>query len=601
MKSNRFSVLVVSICLVLTVVVTLSGGLLPVTADKPLDEPAPGLEKRVETVEPEISFDDGVPLFPNIEPVIIVSGSDYDIGYQWSQQLIQIFGSWFLEDWQHDFTDEEVAALEAYQWYIKEYAPEFIDFFKGMADGATADGIELSYAQALAYYSGVRAYPGTEPPGSQDDKLPPKDCSGFAAWGSATKGGKLICASSGDHPVYWWEYLVMVLPETGNSYITRIGGGGHPSMNNRGLSHVHHGAGTDGNEGRGYGVPARIMIQHTLRFANNAEEALAMQLAYPSGIRAAGLWADVSGDAFVLECRDPEVVRRAGDHGEEDFLYATNNALDESLEPFLGGGGGHSAGWPIIYFEHGGFNLDDMNTVRRNLCMWNALHNYHGLVDLDFVEMLWRLPSQAPDYPTLEEAEEDLKLPNYAALWDTHIGNLGNGMVAIMIPDDGDGGLIEICVGPVGRQTEPLTAEWYFYQIAATHTFFELQLASDPATVVNAAKKRSQYDLYYANKELRKLTYADVAYAPLDEIFNQAATESQKGEYYLSLARSTEGNESACNYAKAIRAFTRCQVYANQVYESLVPPADDPTDLGLDEWFGPWGEWETAPDGNPNP
>jgi len=39
---------------------------------------------------------------------------------------------------------------------------------------------------------------------------------------------------------------------------------------------------------------------------------------------------------------------------------------------------------------------------------------------------------------------------------------------------------------------------------------------------------------------------------------------------------------------EALRAFTKCQAYAKQVYESLVPPADDRTGLGLGEWFGGW-------------
>jgi hypothetical protein len=257
-------------------------------------------------------------------------------------------------------------------------------------------------------------------------------------------------------------------------------------------------------------------------------------------------------------------------------------------------------GWDLVYIPHGGWNMGDMDSIRRNLCMWNALHNYHGEVDLDFVEMLWRFPSKPPDYPTLEEA--DIKLLETKGLgWDTHIGNLGNGMVGLMLPDDGDKGLYYTCVGPAGRGAEPLTTDWHYYQIAPTYTFFELQLAADPASIVSAAKKRSQYDLYYANKELRKLTYADVAYAPLDEIFNKAAIESQKGDYYLKLARSAEENESVSYFGKALRAFTRCQAYAKQVYENLVPPDAKPTDLGLREWFGDWGEWEIAPSGAANP
>jgi hypothetical protein len=212
--------------------------------------------------------------------------------------------------------------------------------------------------------------------------------------------------------------------------------------------------------------------------------------------------------------------------------------------------------------------------------------------------MMLRFPSKPPEYATLEEADIGL-LETQGEGWDTHISNLANANVGIMVPDNGDRGLYYACVGPAGKGAEPLSTGWHFYHTAPTYTFFVLQLSADPASIISGAKKRSQYDLYYANKELRKLTCADIGYALLDEIFNKAAIESQKGDYYLSLARSTGGNESVCYYGKAVRAFTRCQCYAKQVYESLVPPAVDPSDLGLGKWLGNWGAWEIAPSGNP--
>jgi hypothetical protein len=557
------------------------------------------------TIKSEITYEDGVPLAPNVAAVIILQGSDYDMGYQYAQQLYQIFGPWALENLHYEFTEKDTIALKAYQWHLKNYASEFIDTFRGMAAGSTAAGIELSYEEVLAEYCtdifdrGLPAYPGTEPPESQKDNIPLHGCSGFTAWGTATKDGKLIASSSSDHWVVY-EFVLVVLPETGNNYMIGtnlpLGPSVHPGMNNKGLVYAHHGgAGTDGNEKPGYGLTPHLRVQHTLRFANSADDALAMELAYTRGsgvMRAFGLWADVSGKAFVLECRDPKVVRRAGDHGERDFLYATNNCLAESLEPFQRSGLGGGFGIPPFYVPHGGWNVDDLNSVRRNLCMWNALHNYHGKVDLDFVKMLWRFPSQPPAYATLEEA--DIKLYETKGMgWNSHIGNLANELVGIVRPDSGDKGKYYACVGPVARQAEPLSAGFHYYPIAATHTFFELQLAANPSDIVNATKKRAQYDLYYANKELRKLTYTDVAYAPLDAIFNQAAIEMQKGEYYLVLAQKTQGNESICHYGKATRGFTRCQAYARQVYESLVIPPCKPTDLGLGEWSGSWGQWES--------
>ncbi|MFC1534605.1 hypothetical protein ACFL7M_14725 [Thermodesulfobacteriota bacterium] len=47
--------------------------------------------KQNHTSKPEIVFEDGIPLPPSIRPVIILQGSDYDIGYQYYQQIMQIF------------------------------------------------------------------------------------------------------------------------------------------------------------------------------------------------------------------------------------------------------------------------------------------------------------------------------------------------------------------------------------------------------------------------------------------------------------------------------------------------------------------------------
>ncbi len=486
--------------------------------------------------------------------------------------------------------------MQAYRAQLEKHTPEFLDMFRGVAAGAADSGVALTHDEVMAddcmSFHIPPVYRGLGRQESQTINQPHNGCSGFAAWGSATKDGRVICGASGDHPLAH-EFLIAALPDTGNSYITRMGVPSfsiHPAMNNKGLAYVHHGAGSAGKESSEQGISGTLLVRHTLRFTANADEALAMQLSYPSGSQAAGLWVDGNNNAFVLECRNPQTVRKAGDYGERDFLYATNNSLVPELKPYLN----NRFGWDLLYVPHGGWNLDDMNSVRRNLCIWNALHNYHGKIDLDFVKMLWRFPSEPPAYPTLEEA--DIALYRTKGLgWDTHIGNLGNGMVGLMLPDNGDNGLYCACVGPAARQAEPLTADWHYYHIAATHTFFELQLASRPDDIVRAAKKRSQYDLYYANKELRKLTCWDVPYTPLDTIFNRAAAENQKGDYYLGIAQKTKSNESMCNYAKALRGFTRCQAYARQVYESLVPPACKPADLGLGEWFGGWGQWESYP------
>jgi hypothetical protein len=549
---------------------------------------------------PEIQFADGVPIPPSVRPVIVLSGTDYEIGYQWYRQYAQIFGRWMLQDLQCEISDAELAALKASQYYIRRHTPEFIDMMKGMAAGATVSGVPLSYEQVLACFTGKKPFPGTEPAGSDDEVLPP-GCSGLSAWGSTTTDGRLLCVGIGDDATVKFEVTVVVFPAEGegNGFVLSPYTMGlspcHPGMNDKGLVYVHHGAGNPGNEKQGwgvpegaYGVPNTFAIMHTLRYADTAAEALELQLSYPG--KKGGHWVDTSGDAFVLECRDPLVVRRPGDAGETDFLYSTNNVVKRSreLEKFLPP---HST-LPTRYIEHAGYlyAMASLSSIPRNLGIWNMLHNYHGLVDVEFLKMMCRFPGAPPDYASLEEADAAYE-ETRAAGWDCKIGNMANEMVGIMVPDERLFYISSFCVGKVSMPHHP---RGHLYPVAPTFSFFQLELASDPAAVVAAARERGRYDLYYANRELRKLTCWDVPYAPLSEAFDKAATEWIKGDHYEGKAAKASEDESVLCYGKALRAFTRCQAHANQVHESLVPPPVDPEGLGLREWLGPWGDWATA-------
>jgi len=552
--------------------------------------------------ETEISFAGEVPLIPNVRPVIILSGSDFDMGYQYYQQIIRIFGPWILGGvTQASFTDEELSNLKAYQRNISQYTPEFIEFFKGMAAGATDAGVPLSYREVLAAFTTTESYPDA-PPGSEDEELPPGECSGWAAWGSTTRDGKLICGGQGESAMRF-AVTIIAFPETGNSFIhapssidrTELLGfkgrpfWGFPSMNNKGLVFVHHGNTgamlSKPTEGVTYGIPMGMQIVHTLRFANNAAQALEMQVTYPLqwslGItNEGGFWADTGGDAFVIEkVRNPFAIRRAGYAGETDFLYATNNWHCKELA-----GIGMCEG--KAYIPHAGwadFKLADpasrnlgTDAVERNLGMWNLFHNYHGEVDLDFAKMTWRFPAQTP-----------------GGEFEFRICNLNVAGLGVAQPDNGDEGAYHVSTGCPARIAYVSSPNSHSFRIAPTFSFYQLKLAASPDKVTTAAMFQAQHDLHYANQALRKLTYWDTPYAPLDEIYNRAATEWFKGGYYQGLALKTTGNECIYNLSKATRSFTRCQAFAGQVYNALIPPATSPEDLELQPWFGDWGEWAT--------
>ena len=557
----------------------------------------------------EIPYADEVPLTSNVRPMIIVSGSDYDMGYQWYQQIVHIYGKEPCEDLSHqEFSDQEIAALKAYQWYIRKYTPEMIDLLKGMVDGASDAGISLTYEQILAKWSGTTKY--TAPVGSEGETLPPEvDCSGWAAWSSMTKDGRLYCGGSGDHQIIMgdneirrFEYCVAMFPEKGNNFVfsTSTGCCWHASMNNKGCAMFHHG--TTGYHDRylsldeqnyGYGVPNPMITLHTLRFAQSAEDAQKIVLSLPSGDgRIGGAWADVNGTAFVIENRDnPRVIRKPGDYGEKDFIYSTNNLFSDKLKDCYK----PPKGQKVVFIPHAGWlgTHGSIGSIGRNLELWNLFHNYPGEVDLNFAKMIWRFKGPRPPYETIAEAVEDYDR-SQAKLWNAHVSQTGNAMVGIMIPDDGNEGLYYVSQGCAVRGNDsPTYPGGVVVRVAPTYSFYQLKLDADVENVVNAARTRAQYDLYNAYQELSTLTYWDVPFAPLNEILNEAATAWQKGEYYLRKANKVDDHEQINYLAKSARSYFKAQALALQVYNALKPPAERPEDLGLKEWFGAWGEWST--------
>ena len=547
------------------------------------DAAAPGIPGFAEPVEAEcISYVGGAPVPADVKPVVILQGSDFDMGYQFFQQLVQIYGKEVASRQylpfnfdsaplahKGEWTVEQLKALKAFQWHIRQDTPEMIDFMKGMAAGGTDAGVPLSYQDVLAHMARqmhiapfVPTYPGTEPAGSEKESLEANEhCSGFAAWGKATKNGKLIASASGDH-FRMFDVTIIAFPKTGNNYIfmpyrvSLLSAGGLPGMNNKGLAYVHHGGGspwwtasTCAENKWAYGTPPGFIVLNILRFKNTAKEAREKLLSTKpkDGVYdQMGFWADISGDAFIMRCKN--VYRKAGDFGEEDFMHATNNYL---LKQYCRDN--------EAYYDHGGCGTKDPSkpgsSVTRNLSLWDLLHNYVGKVDLEFAKMMWRHHSEDPDNPAAAGPQI-----SYVGLMVPDKGNEGQYYVATRCPS-------KTC-GVNGNYVQ-------------VHSFYQLQLAAGPDELISAARAQATKDLNAADYVLRRMNRSDASYAALDKMLNQAIAELYRGYYYQSVGVRAKGNDAVYNKAKATRAFTRCQAYAKEVHESLVPPPASPKDLGL--------------------
>jgi len=293
---------------------------------------------------------------PSIIPVIILRGSDYEMGYQYGQQVgqyIKVRRDAFWASALNNFSYEEVLhELKAYEYYIKEYVPEEIEGMKGMADGATAAGYEVSYTDVLLLGYKLRS-PGptwTYPSGAEDDELASEACSVFSAWGSTTTDGRLICSKSSDAS-FAYQVAIVAFPDDGNNYLATAKTGHlaySPSMNNKGLFIGSSAGGARRATDKDYGLPPfGCGFQHLIRFASSAAEAKDMVLSWKQAGSVNIIFSDVRGDSFVVETSAAfKSVREPGDFGETDFIYATNNYFSEE---------GSKANMGEEFIEHAGW------------------------------------------------------------------------------------------------------------------------------------------------------------------------------------------------------------------------------------------------------
>ncbi|MFO7867311.1 MAG: hypothetical protein R6V02_10965 [Candidatus Aminicenantes bacterium] len=164
---------------------------------------------------------------PDILPVVILSGSDYDMGFQYGEQAGAFIEKTKQEKWAsalEQYTKEEVIkALKANQHYIQKYTPEWIETMKGMADGAVSKGYSISYTDVLLMNCTL-PQPETSqyPEGANNQSLPPKKCSVCSAWGSATKDGKLIGIDTLDSSEVPYGVVIVAFPDKGNEALAQL-------------------------------------------------------------------------------------------------------------------------------------------------------------------------------------------------------------------------------------------------------------------------------------------------------------------------------------------------------------------------------------------
>jgi hypothetical protein len=589
---------------------------------EPLDIQMPALSSQ----GTEITYADGAPIVPEVCPLVVLAGTSYEMGYQYAQQLVQIFGPWVLEKKaQRKFTGEAVAEIRKWEAQIQKYAPEILDMCKGWGQGARDLGIEMSYQDVLEIWTGHMP-PKTTYMGRGDkisDAPPPIACSGNGAWGRATKDGKLVTGSSGDHDPSF-PVVIMAYPDTGHNFmfttfaaagdIVLVGSQhmfGFPGINSKGLAYIEHGGQPRLIEPRkywGYGLRRAASVFHILRYADNAKEALEMEMDFPVGDAGmdngtvGGFYAD-SEYGYVLESRkEPVIVREAGYMGETDFLYANNSAMhrDAAQAGWMRKDQADSGDWKWDahggwYPEHvTGFKLSELfkggegqaigalrgmyrGCLKRNLYSYEMLNRGLGHIDMEYMKMLYRHSGTIPGKPWKQANKEY----NKSGLWgDVSVGNASNGIITVTKPDEG---LYAVCTGEARRGIAPSSPFLASFcpMYGETNAFWEVKLADGPQGTAEYARRKAEE---YLTKTEALLNTDDTITDPgtldyMRELVAQSKAHMRQGREAVEEAGKTAQGKALYGLARAARAFTRAQVYALMARNIIKPPPQEPEEL----------------------
>lgn len=558
-----------------------------------------------DSLNSEISFAGEVPVLPQSNPVVFLQGSDYEMGFQYAQQVIEIFGQWiFMHKAGRSFTIDETEVHHQYEEQMKIHTLELIEFIRGWAEGATVSGIPMQYEDVLDIWAGhskpTNFYHAKGDWNKAMDRMPIL-CSGMAAWGKATIDGKLVTASSGDHDATFMVTIV-AFPKTGNAFVYspfsvygdvpvvgNVGMMGHPGMNSRGLAYVHHGGVPKMIEDRcewGYGIRRGMSVFHVLRFANSAHEALEMEMSFPAGDvgldpanTAGGFYADDSYGYIAEARKNPVAIREAGLLGETDFLYANNSASHQ-----LAG----ESGWMKPFKdkwrwdEHGGWtptqfqppslvslrkpsgadlvnaiqNLMYHNSCSRNNYAYNKLYQKIGVIDSTYMHQIYQQSGTLPS-GSFEEITKGYK--NTGEWGQVTTGHAGNAIVAFMKPSEG---YYAVSVGPVARG---LTGHAPFPHCGPvfneTNSVWEMRLMDSPQDVLKSMHLKGKENLDEAKRkhQIHSKEMNNSYLGLVEESIRLASDAFEKG---INEESSTD-EKNPQKLSKAARRFNEAQVFAN--------------------------------------
>lgn len=311
-------------------------------------------------------------------PVIVVSGSNYEMGYQYGTQAadliyhnVAITKGQAVARYGEETVDND---QQVWAYYADQYDPDIRDWLEGIRAGCRAQGYRISYNDLIlltiypcemwarpntpypeetGYGYGAIAQASANPAGEEEYH----SCTAFAATGNATPDGKPLVAITKMVPMDVMNSIILIaIPDEGISWIANPYAGAtvqNSGMNSAGLAWIMTALG-GGPGGSVWGLASEFYFHYLNQYCESPEEAREYLETTPrAGVTGGFLMSDGAGDISAFECsHNDSGLRFPGDDGETgEWLVETNGYVHPDMQ-YLNWPGYHcfryATAWALI-------------------------------------------------------------------------------------------------------------------------------------------------------------------------------------------------------------------------------------------------------------
>lgn len=299
-------------------------------------------------------------IYPGVPQVVVVSGTDYEMGVQYGRQAfhsihhnLALFKTTLHQVFGKETVDKDT---KVWAYYIEKHDPALKDWLEGISAGCREASRKISYIDLVlitVFWSESWARPNAPYPDEALKKanLPETKmgasssirevdnkvhaCSSFAATGAATRDGKPLVAISTMLSMNGIQNLILIaFPAEGSSFISIPIAGTvtfNAALNRAGFAWATTAIYSPEPI---WGLASEGYFHYLAQYCTSPDEARKYLASTPrAGVTGDFIMSDAAGNISVLESNPQDIaIRKPGDLGENSFLVNTNHFAGPDMQ-----------------------------------------------------------------------------------------------------------------------------------------------------------------------------------------------------------------------------------------------------------------------------